>query len=72
LIGSKARAVELLALVLSHPASSHEVKEKAQHLLAELEAALLLPEVLAAAQARGRARTLEEVVGELLAGKDMS
>jgi predicted ATPase/DNA-binding SARP family transcriptional activator len=65
----KERAVELLVLVLNHPASSHEVKDKAQRLLAKLEAELP-PQVIAAAQERGRARKLEEVAAEILADSD--
>lgn len=62
------RAVELLALVLRHSASSQEVKEKAQRLLAEV-AEELSPQQLAAAQERGQARKLDEVVAEILAEK---
>jgi hypothetical protein len=62
----KQRAVELLALALSHPASGQEVKDKARRLLDEIGIELP-PQVLAAAQERGQARNLEEVVTELLA-----
>ncbi|MFL5801327.1 MAG: BTAD domain-containing putative transcriptional regulator [Roseiflexaceae bacterium] len=64
----KAGAVELLALVLTHPASSQEIKDKAQRLQAEL-AADLPPQVVAAAQASGQARKLAEVVAEIVAEK---
>jgi tetratricopeptide (TPR) repeat protein len=60
------RAVELLALVLMHPASGREAKDRAQHLLSELQAELP-PHVLAALQERGQARNLADVVAELLA-----
>jgi predicted ATPase len=62
----KERAGELLALVLSHPATGQEVKDKAQRLLTELQTKLP-PQVIAAAHASGQTRTLEEVVAELLA-----
>jgi tetratricopeptide (TPR) repeat protein len=68
LVYQKEQVVELLALVLSHSASSHTIKDRAQRLLAELKAELP-PQVLATAQGRGRARKLEEVVAEILAEK---
>jgi hypothetical protein len=52
LIEKKQRAVELLALVLSHPAGSQEAKDKAQRLLPELEAEFP-PQMLAAARGAG-------------------
>jgi predicted ATPase/DNA-binding SARP family transcriptional activator len=65
-VNTKQRAAEILALVISNSASSHEVKEKAQRLLAEIEAELPLLQ-LAVAQERGQAANLEEVVAEILA-----
>ncbi|MCI0529446.1 MAG: hypothetical protein L0Y56_18560, partial [Nitrospira sp.] len=62
----KEQAVELLTLALHHPATWQIHKDKAVYLLAELEAELP-PEVVAAAQERGKARQLEEVVAEILA-----
>jgi len=64
--GEKERALELLALVLHHPASWQWARDRAAPLVAELEAELS-PDVVAAAQARGRARNLEATVAELLA-----
>jgi predicted ATPase/DNA-binding SARP family transcriptional activator len=59
------QAAELLTLVLHHPASSQETKDRAACLLAELEAQLP-PQAVASAQERGRTRTLEAVVAEIL------
>ncbi|GIK43345.1 MAG: transcriptional activator [Chloroflexota bacterium] len=67
LIETKARAAEYLSLVLHHPASQHETKERAGRLLAELESQLP-PQVSAAARARGQTRPLEAVAAEILAG----
>jgi tetratricopeptide (TPR) repeat protein len=63
--GRKDSALELLALVLHHPASSQSTRDQADVLVAEL-AAELPPEAVAAAQERGRARDLEATVAELL------
>ena len=63
--GEKERALELLALVLHHPVSWQMAKDRAAPLIAQLEAKLP-PDVVAAAQARGRARDLEVTVQELL------
>jgi predicted ATPase/DNA-binding SARP family transcriptional activator len=59
------RAITLLELALSHPASSQEVKEKARSLLAEV--ANVSPQVMTAAQEPGRASALTEVVAAILA-----
>ncbi len=64
--GDHQRAAELLGLALSHPASNAAVKEEAEPVLSIVRAALPL-EAMAQAQARGAARVLEEVVGEILA-----
>jgi predicted ATPase/DNA-binding SARP family transcriptional activator len=64
--GQEEQAVELLALVQHHPATWRYYKDKAAHLLAKLEAELP-PEIVAAAQERGRARDLWQTVEELLA-----
>jgi hypothetical protein len=53
-------AVELLAFVLQHPASSQEARDRAAALLAELEWRLS-PAAVAAAKARGQARELEGI-----------
>ncbi len=74
------RAVELLALVLSHPASGHDTKdrielmgaeERATQLYAYLEGQLS-PDTFAAAQARGRVRDLDATVKELLTDLDQA
>jgi hypothetical protein len=64
-IGQPARALELLALVLSHPSSAQECKDRAARLQVALRAELP-PEVVEAAQERGRARGLDAAVAELL------
>ncbi|MBI5830629.1 MAG: tetratricopeptide repeat protein [Chloroflexi bacterium] len=63
--GNGERAAEAAALVIHHPAANRETKDRAEKLLVELEAQLPAP-VMAAAQERGRARQLEEVVAEIL------
>ena len=62
----KELAVELVSLVIRHPASSQEIKEKAQHLRAGLETELP-SQVMAAAQEGAQIHSLEEVVAALLA-----
>ncbi|MEE4239789.1 MAG: BTAD domain-containing putative transcriptional regulator [Anderseniella sp.] len=57
------QAVELLAFVLAHPASTQETKDQATACLAELEGRLPLS-MLAAAKARGRARDVEDIARE--------
>jgi hypothetical protein len=64
--GEPERALELLALVVAYPASDQDIKYLATPLQAEL-AAQLPPDVVTAAQARGRARTLEATAVEMLA-----
>jgi tetratricopeptide (TPR) repeat protein len=59
------RAVELLALVIHHPASSQMTRERAERLLSQIEAELR-PEGISAAKARGSAKDLNEVVSELV------
>jgi tetratricopeptide (TPR) repeat protein len=63
--GEKERALELLALILRHPLGWRWTKDRAAPLVTELEAELP-PDVVAAAQERGRARDLEVSVAELL------
>jgi predicted ATPase/DNA-binding SARP family transcriptional activator len=65
--GQEEQAVELLALVQHHPATWRYYKDKAAHLLAKLEAELLPPEIVRAAQERGQAQDLWQTVEELLA-----
>lgn len=67
-VGEGERALELLTLTLHHPAVTQETKDRAASLGAELVTALP-PEVVAAAQARGKEGGLEEVVAELF-GED--
>jgi tetratricopeptide (TPR) repeat protein len=61
----KAQALELLALVVGQPATWQAIKDRAARLQAQLEADLP-PEVVAAAQERGKTRPLAEVVAELV------
>jgi tetratricopeptide (TPR) repeat protein len=63
--GEGERALELLTLVLHHPASWQRTRDRAASLVAELEAELP-PAVAAAAWERGRARDLSATVAELL------
>ena len=58
-------AVEYLTFVQYHPATDDRVRQEAKLLLGKL-AASLPPEILAAAQARGRAHTLEALVADVL------
>jgi predicted ATPase/DNA-binding SARP family transcriptional activator len=64
-VGEPERALELLALTSHHPAGGQETRDRVACLGAEL-VAQLPPEVAAAAQARGKASRLEEVVAEVL------
>jgi hypothetical protein len=64
--GDTGRALELLALVLCHPASWQLAKDRALALVGELEAKSSSEEA-AAARERGRARSLDATVAELLA-----
>jgi tetratricopeptide (TPR) repeat protein len=63
--GKRERALELLALVLHHPANWQYTTERAESLVAELEAELP-PDMAAAAWERGRARDLDATVAELM------
>ena len=63
--GEEERALELLVLVVNHRFSWQMAKDQAAPLIAELEAELP-PDVVAAAQHRGRARDLDATVAELL------
>ena len=63
--GQPAQAVELLTLVLRHPAAWQEMKDRATSLLVELEAQLS-PEEFAAFGEQTQIRTLAEVVAEQL------
>jgi hypothetical protein len=61
-LANKEQAMEWLALVLNHPASRQDTKNRASQLLAELPSS-----IIATAQERGQSRKLEEVVAEILA-----
>ena len=63
---SKERAIEILTLVMNHPTTWQVYKDKAARLQVEL-ATELPPEVVAAAQERGKPRDLMDTVRELLA-----
>lgn len=64
--GKPRPAIELLAFVLNHPKCVPEVEENARRLSSEVEVQLP-PEVVALAQAAGQAKTLEDVLDELMA-----
>jgi len=63
--GDREHALDLLLLVLNHPASFQETKNRAGQLHAELEAQLTSQQV-EAAQARAKAKTFEAAVHESL------
>jgi hypothetical protein len=64
--GELEQAVELLTLVRCHPAAEHMTQDQAACLLADL-APGLSPQQQAAAEERGKARTLQEIVEEITA-----
>jgi tetratricopeptide (TPR) repeat protein len=64
----KEQALELLSLVLKHPASDKETKDDAERLLGELKAEIPAQR-FAKIQKLGRSRKLEEVVDEILEKK---
>ncbi len=63
--GDRDHALELLLLVLNHPASFQETKERATQLRAELEAQLTSQQV-EAAQIRAKTTTFEATGEEIL------
>jgi predicted ATPase/DNA-binding XRE family transcriptional regulator len=63
--GELEHALELLLIVLNHPASFQDTKNRASDLRAELEA-LLTSQQVEAARARAQTKTLEIVVEEVL------
>ncbi|MBI5303426.1 MAG: tetratricopeptide repeat protein [Chloroflexi bacterium] len=65
--GNSAGAVEIIALVAAHASSEQEARDRAQSLLGAI-APRLKSTAFTAAQARGRARQLEEVSAEILRG----
>ncbi len=63
--GRSGKALEVLAVVLHHPASDRETRERAEHLRTDLQTALP-PEAVAASLARGAEREIEQVLEEFL------
>jgi predicted ATPase/transcriptional regulator with XRE-family HTH domain len=63
--GRKQQAVEILSLALNHPSTIEWYKNKAIHLLAELEAELP-SQVAAAAREQGQTQTIEEMVAKIV------
>ncbi len=63
--GDTEHALELLLMVLNHPASIQETRDRAARLRTELEAQLTRQQV-EAAQARAQAKTFEAAVDEVL------
>jgi len=63
--GDTAHALELLLIVLNHPAGVQETRDRAERLQRELEAQLTRQQV-EAAQARAQVKTFEAVVNEVL------
>jgi hypothetical protein len=64
--GETQSALELLLMVLNHPACDQETKNRASDLRAELEAQLTSQQV-EAALARAQAKTFEVVIDEFMA-----
>jgi tetratricopeptide (TPR) repeat protein len=67
--GDREPALELLLIILNHPASSHDTRNHAVHLRAELEAQLTSQQV-EAVQVRVQAKTFEAAVDEVLKQAD--
>ncbi len=65
---NRTRAVELLALVMDHPAGEKHTRDRAEGLLAEMDSELP-PEAIMEARERGIARELEELVREIMSGE---
>jgi tetratricopeptide (TPR) repeat protein len=63
--GAMEQALELLTHILSHPASSREMKDRAERLRTELEGQLS-PQQIEAARSRAQAKTFEAIVAEIL------
>jgi class 3 adenylate cyclase len=63
--GALERAVELLAFVLAHDGTSEYSESRARQLLSEIEPQIS-PPVFDAAQRRGQARRLEDIVDDIL------
>ncbi len=69
--GESEPALELLLIILAHPGSIPETKDRAARLRAELEAQLTKQQV-EAAQARVQTKTFEAVVDEVLRQSDFT
>ena len=67
--GENKQALELLFIVLEHPASVQDTKDRAEQLRSQLEAQLTRQQI-EAAQARAQAKTLEIAVDEELKQKE--
>jgi tetratricopeptide (TPR) repeat protein len=65
--GAAEHVIELLALIVNHPATYQHSRESAEQLLGELQGHVA-PAIATAAYARGQARELTELVAELVAG----
>jgi len=63
--GDKELALEMALIVSNHSASSHETKNRAGHLRAELEAQLTSQQI-EAAQVRVKSKTFDDVTNEVL------
>ena len=63
--GDMEHALELLLMALNHPASSHDTRNRAAHLRADLEAQLTRQQI-EAAQTRAQAKSFETIVHEVL------
>ena len=63
--GDKLKALELLLVVLDHPASVHETRDRAARLCVELEAGLTSQQV-ESVQVRAQAKTFEAAVDEVM------
>lgn len=61
----KIRALELLALVITHPACWQPIKDRALYLQAQLESAVP-PDLASAARIRAKDHKLEEIIPEIL------
>ena len=59
-------ALELVLIVLNHPASLQETKNRAKHLLAELEERLTPTPILEAIRSHAAEKTFDAVVEDLL------
>jgi tetratricopeptide (TPR) repeat protein len=69
--GEREHALEVLLLVLNHPASLQITKNRAAHLRTELEAQLTRQQV-EAAQARAQAKSFEAVVEDVLKQSELN